>query len=117
MELVDAVHEYLERDVWPVLEGHTAFHMRVTLRVLDALRREFELGAAQDGAQRARLIQVLDQPGTDLDTITLERALVRGLRDGTIDADRADVRDHVRATVREKLLVSNPAYLDDDNDD
>ncbi len=116
-ELVDAVHEYLERDVWPTLVGHTAFHMRVTLKVLDTLGRELELGAAQDTAQRARLVALLDHTSTGTTTgtatETLERELVRGLRDGTIDAERADVRDHVRATVREKLLVSNPTYIDD----
>ncbi|HEY3832001.1 MAG TPA: DUF6285 domain-containing protein [Acidimicrobiia bacterium] len=109
-ELVEAVHEYLEHAVWPELEGHTAFHMRVTLKVLDTLRRELELGPAQDAAQQARLEALL---GHDGDTATLERELARGLRDGSVDDARADVNEHVRATVREKLLVSNPAYLDD----
>ncbi len=115
VELVEAVHEYLEHAVWPQLEGHTAFHMRVTLKVLETLQREFELGPEQDRAQRARLLALLDRtdPGAGVDTVTLERDLVRGLRDGSIDADRTDVRAHVRATVREKLLVSNPTYLDD----
>ena len=110
-ELIEAVHEYLEHAVWPQLEGHTAFHMRVTLKVLETLQREAELGPAQDAAQRARLVALLEHDGGD--TLALERELVRGLRDGMIDAERADVRAHVRATVREKLLVSNPGYLDD----
>ena len=41
----------------------------------------------------------------------LERELAAGIRDGSLD-DRLDaVREHVRATVREKLLVANPGYL------
>jgi hypothetical protein len=112
-ELIEAVHEYLEHAVWPELEGHTAFHMRVTLKVLDTLQREAELGAAQDAAQRARLVALLGIDATDVDTVALERELAHGLRDGTIDADRDDVQAHVHATVREKLLVSNPSYLDD----
>jgi hypothetical protein len=113
-ELIEAVHEYLEHAVWPELEGHTAFHMRVTLKVLETLQREAELGSAQDAAQRSRLLALFDRPAdTDVDTLTLERELARGLRDGTIDADRDDVQAHVHATVREKLLVSNPSYLDD----
>ncbi len=111
-ELLEAVHEFLEGAVWPTLEGHTAFHMRVTLKVLETLQRELELGDAQDDAQHARLVALLG-PGVEGDTLTLERELVRGLRDGAIDAERADVREHVRATVHEKLLVSNPSYLDD----
>ena len=45
--------------------------------------------------------------------VGFERELAHGLRDGDIDPDRDDVRAHVHATVREKLLVSNPSYLDD----
>ena len=112
VELVDAVHEYLEHAVWPELEGHTAFHMRVTLKVLETLRRELELGPAQDAAQHERLVALLGR-GDGRDTAALERELARGLRDGTIDAERAEVRAHVRSTVQEKLLVSNPSYLDD----
>jgi hypothetical protein len=110
-ELIEAVHEYLEHAVWPQLEGHTAFHMRVTLKVLETLQREAELGAAQDAAQRARLVALLGHDGDD--TVALERELAHGLRDGIIDAERDDVRAHVHATVREKLLVGNPSYLDD----
>jgi hypothetical protein len=109
-ELVEAVREYLEHAVWPELEGHTAFHMRVTLKVLETVQRELELGPAQDAAQHARLAALLGHEG---DTATLERELARGLRDGSIDAGRADVNEHVRATVREKLVVSNPSYIDD----
>ncbi len=112
-ELIEAVHEYLERAVWPQLEGHTAFHMRVTLKVLETVQRELRLGTAQDAAQHERLVALFGddaRPGDS--TAALERELVRQLRDGRIDAERADVREHVRETVREKLLVSNPSYLD-----
>ena len=94
-ELIEAVHEYLEHAVWPQLEGHTAFHMRVTLKVLETLQREAELGAAQDVAQHDRLVALFDDGSehidTTADTLALERELARRLRDGRIDTDRADV--------------------------
>ena len=44
----------------------------------------------------------------------IERELAARIRDGSLD-DRLDaVREHVRATVYEKLLVANPGYLSAD---
>ena len=112
IELVEAVHEFLEHDVWPSLEGRAAFHMRVTLNVLDIVRRELELGSGHDAAQRTRLIELLGAAGHgdgDAATVDLERDLVRQIRSDTIDEHAA--LHHIRETVREKLLVSNPKYL------
>jgi len=45
----------------------------------------------------------------------LERELATAIRGGSLDDRLGDVRAHVRATVREKLLIANPGYLPDES--
>jgi hypothetical protein len=110
-ELVAAVREFLERDVMTATEGRVQFHARVAVNALGMVERELILGPALIGAERARAAALL---GHDGDARTLEREIAARIRDGSLD-DRLDaVYAHVRATVREKLLVANPSYLGDD---
>ena len=109
-ELVTAVREFLERDVMAATEGRVQFHTRVAVNVLNIVARELELGAGFAEAERARAAALL---GHDGDADDLERELAAAIRSGTVDDTDADVRAHVRATVREKLLIANPGYLPD----
>ena len=115
IELVDAVREFLADEVGPTLDGRLEFQNRVALNVLAIVARELELGAAQDIAQRARLVALLGHDTVDDtadDTAALEAELAAAIRAGAL-SDRGDeVLAHVRATVREKLLVANPKYLE-----
>jgi Domain of unknown function (DUF6285) len=107
-DLVIAVREFLERDVMAATDGRVQFHTRVAVNVLNIVARELELGDALTAAERERAIRLL---GHDADTDSLERELAAAIRSGAVD-DRSDqVRAHVRATVREKLLIANPGYL------
>ena len=107
-ELVQAVREFLEHDVMAATHGRVQFHTRVAANALGMVERELTSGPASASAERARAAALL---GHDDDARVLERELAARIRDGSLD-DRADaVRDHVRATVREKLLVANPGYL------
>ena len=109
-QLVTAVREFLERDVMPATEGRVHFHTRVAVNVLNTVVRELELGDrfAADEEQRAAALL-----GHDGDADALERELAAAIRSGALD-DRDDaLRAHVRATVREKLLIANPGYLPD----
>ena len=109
-QLVTAVREFLERDVMPATEGRVHFHTRVAVNVLNTVVRELELGDrfAADEEQRAAVLL-----GHDGDADALERELAAAIRSGALD-DRDDaLRAHVRATVREKLLIANPGYLPD----
>jgi hypothetical protein len=95
-ELVQAVREFLERDVMAATEGRVQFHTRVAVNALGMVERELQRGPLADlkDAERAA-----------------ERALATQIRRGALD-DRLDaVRAEIRATVREKLLVANPGYL------
>ncbi|MGZ4795073.1 MAG: phosphotransferase family protein [Acidimicrobiia bacterium] len=107
-ELVEAVREYLERDVMAV-EGRVGFHARVAARVLAMVERELTMGPALHAAARDRLETMI---GTDGTYRELEAELARRIRTGELTAGDDQVLGVVRASVRAKLLVANPAYLD-----
>jgi hypothetical protein len=107
-ELVQAVREFLEHDVMAATEGRVQFHARVAANALGMIERELTDGPSFDDAERARAAALL---GHDGDVRTLEREVAAGIRDGSLDDRLEAVRDHVHATVRDKLLVANPGYL------
>jgi Domain of unknown function (DUF6285) len=107
-ELVAAVREYLERDVMPATEGRVAFHARVSVNVLGMVERELELGGTQDAAEHERLVTLLGRDGTIRE---LTEQLAGDIRAGAMDARWTETVDHVRETVRAKLEVANPGYL------
>ncbi len=107
VELVESVREYLERDVMPG-EGRVAFHARVASRVLAMVERELTIGGGQHHEESARLTGLLGLDGTARE---LSTELARRIRAGELDDRREEVLATVRASVRSKLLVSNPDYL------
>jgi hypothetical protein len=102
-QLVEAVREFLERDVMPATDGQVQFHTRVAINVLRMVERELAL-APEQVAEHARRLRAL---GVDS-----EAALAQAIRDGALDGRRAEVLAAVRDTVRAKLAVANPGYLD-----
>ena len=102
-ELVESVREWLERDVVPGAAPVNRFDARVAANVLAIVERELELGAAQDRRHRDRL----EQLGVDDD-----KALAKGIREGRFDDRLAEVRRLVWESVRDKLAVANPRYVD-----
>jgi hypothetical protein len=108
VELLEAVREFLERDVMPAVEGRVRFHSRVAVNALGMLERELRLGPELDAGERARLATLL---GHDADLIALTAELAGRIRDGSLDDRRDDVVAAVRESVRAKLLVANPDYV------
>ena len=102
-ELVEAVREFLEHDVMDATEGRIQFHTRVAVNVLGMVQREIELGPAQEAAHRERL----DALGFESDA-----ELAAAIRRGDIDDRYDEIKAAVAATVRDKLKVANPKYLD-----
>ena len=101
-ELVEAVREFLERDVMAQTQGALQFHARVAVNALAAVERELRDGPAMAGAHAARLAAF---------GFTSERELADAIRSGDLDDRYDEVAAAVRATVTDKLTIANPKYL------
>lgn len=101
--LLEVVREFLEDDVMGATEGRVAFLARVAGRVLAMVEREILLGPAQESAHREALsrLGVVDDAG-----------LAAAIRSGDMDGRPQEVGRVVRRSVRAKLEVANPAYLE-----
>ena len=110
-ELVDAVREFLERDVMTsdALPGRVSFHARVAANALGMVERELTLGPGLDATEREHLAALLGHGG-ELQELLSE--LAGKIRDGSLDDRRDEVIECVRDTVRAKLVVANPKYLE-----
>lgn len=119
-ELLQAVTHFLDEEVIPNLTGSRQFYSRVAANVLRTVMRELETEEEQLTNEWTRLNELL--PGKERPTT--RQALKKALRERTEElcqriqqgeADtgpyRAQVLAHVRESVREKLLVSNPGWI------
>lgn len=101
IELLEAVREWIDRDVIPSTDGRLRFHARVASNVLAMVEREIDLGDAQAVAHADRLARLGVADDADL------AAAIRGRR---FD-DRADeLRTLLAEMVADKLAVANPSY-------
>jgi len=119
-ELLSAVERWLDEQVVARGEGALRYQGRVAANVIRIVRRELEhedeqlareweglhalLGAVERPAGRAGLREAL---------ATRNEALCARIRAGDADAGafRNAVLSHLRETVRDKLTVTNPAWL------
>jgi hypothetical protein len=102
-ELVEAVREWISGsqvagDIEP-----NPFHARVAANMLAIVERELALGSEQHDAHVARLAQL---------GVRDDRELAAAIRSGQLDDRAAEVRRLVWDSVRAKLAVANPKYLD-----
>lgn len=122
-ELLAAVEHFLDEEVVPNLPGARGFHARVAANVLRIVRREL---AAEEQHLEAEWegLEALLGPGPKphgrqalRDAIRARTAhLCELIRAGEADAGpfRQAVVEHVRRTVRDKLSVSAPDWLERD---
>jgi hypothetical protein len=124
-ELLDAVRHFLEVEVVPRLDGPRKFHARVAANVLAIVERELK---AEDGQLRAEYDRLAKLLASSEPVPSEREPLRKAIREQTkrlgerIAAGEADAGDwrkavlaHARATVREKLEVANPRYLEGDD--
>lgn len=102
-QLVEAVREFVERDVMSATEGRVRFHARVAANVLSMVERELSVGEGQSREHADGLVKL---------GLASEKELADAIRSGRLEERMDDVIAFVRATVEAKLRVANPSYLD-----
>jgi hypothetical protein len=117
-ELLEAVAGYLRDDVMANTTGRTQFHGRVAMNVVEMIRREIatiEDHYAREWDGLDHLLGVDPMPphlaAVRAGLLERNRKLSERIQAGDADAGewRADVLAHLRQTVHDKLVVSNPA--------
>lgn len=103
VQIVEAVREWLENDVMPAVQGRLNFHARVAINMLAMVEREAVLGGQQRVDHEVRLRQI----GAADDAELAQR-----IRDGEFDSSLKDVMAVLKDSIRDKLLVANPKYLE-----
>ena|SRR2546428_1006152 len=121
VELLDSVRHFLETELVPtVSDARLRFRARVAANVLSVAARERALEADLLVAERLRLRELLGKgdaappPVEKLrsEVEELNKDLAQRIRDDQIDSSPGTAAwKHLRATVVEKLLIANPAYL------
>jgi hypothetical protein len=106
-ELIDAVSEFITRDLAPTLTGRLAFHARVAANVLAIVRRELLQGPDADRADAARLAALLGHAGAPA---LLTEELCRRIASGEIASDDPALIEHLWATTLDTLAVDQPGY-------
>jgi hypothetical protein len=101
-ELLEAVREWLDRDVIPATEGRLRFHARVASNVLGIVEREIELGPEQAAKHRARLARL---------GVADDAELAGAIRRREFDDRAEELRVLLTESVLEKLAVANPRYI------
>ena len=101
-ELVEAVREWIERDVLTSAAGHLRFHSRVAVNVLSMVERELLLGGPQALAHEERLAALGLRSDSDLAAL---------IRSGNAAHRRAEIGVVLFESVVDKLRVANPKYL------
>src|SRR5438105_3922879 len=118
-ELLEAVTHFLSTEVVPTVnDPRMKFRALVAANVLTIVTRELELSDALTQAEWQRLDALMgyDAPGENLaeEIEVMTRAVCARIRQGQADegAFHDAVLAHVEQTVREKLRVANPKYLE-----
>ena len=120
-ELLQAVTHFLDEEVVPNLTGSRQFYGRVAANVLRTVIRELEHEDEHLAAEWERLNMLLSKEERPATREELKRAIRRRteelcqrIQQGEADTGpyRAQVLAHVRESVREKLKVSNPGWIE-----
>jgi hypothetical protein len=106
-ELIKAVADFLRNDIAPVISGHNAFKLRVSINALDLVTRQLALEQGSDAAEAERLSPLLNIQAT---LTELNRALADRIAKGEIDLQTPGLAEHLWQTTMDKLAVDQPNY-------
>ena len=119
-ELLTAVTRLLDQEIVPNLSGSRQFYSRVAANVLRIVMRELEHGEDQAAAEWQRLDGLLSAAERPARRTAVREAiwqrtgeLCARIRDGDADTGpyRAKVLTHLKRTVHDKLVISNPKWI------
>jgi len=102
VELLEAVREWMEKDLLGGIEPRLQFHTRVAMNVLDIVSREIALGADQLESHD----ELLASFGVKSDA-----ELSQQIRNGDHDTSLLEVLERLRPVIEDKVRVANPKYL------
>jgi uncharacterized protein DUF6285 len=106
-ELIRAVADFLRDDIAPVISGHDAFKLRVSINALDLVTRQLTLEQASDSAEKTRLEELLHRQGS---LGELNRMLADRIAKGEVDLKTPGLTEHLWQTTMDKLAVDQPNY-------
>ena len=106
-ELIKAVADFLRNDIAPVISGHDAFKLRVSINALDLVTRQLTLEQASDSMEKARLEELLGRQGS---LGELNRMLAERIAKGEVDLQTPGLTGHLWQTTMDKLAVDQPSY-------
>jgi hypothetical protein len=106
--LLTAATKYMESELMPSLDGYHRFKVRVTVNVLNTIRRELEMRETQAKAEHKRLVAIL---GHDGDVETLSRELSERIRRGDFSLEDQRLRAHIKQSLSDALSIANPKWL------
>lgn len=105
--LLSAAARYLEQELMPTLSGYHRFQARVTVNVLNLIRRELDMLKAHESEERVRLTTVVGHDGAvDL----LNDELCDLIRTDRIDLQEPTLRAHIRQSLADALAINNPKW-------
>ena len=107
-ELIKAVADFLRNDIAPVISGHNAFKLRVSLNALDLVTRQLTLQAGGEATEAERLASLLALQGP---LGELNRALAERIASAKVDLQTPGLADHLWQTTLDKLAVDQPSYV------
>src|SRR5258708_31612556 len=106
-ELINAVADFLRNDIAPMISGHSAFNLRVSINALDLVTRQLALENRSDAAEATRLSQLLGMQGS---LTELNRTLADRIANCELDLQTPGLADHLWQTTMDKLAVDQPNY-------
>lgn len=109
--LLDAIASFLMADVAPKLEADKAlqFRMLIAANLATVVAGELRTHSTRLSAERARLQKLLGSTSQDLEA--MNRQLAASLRKNALSPEELSaVLDHLLATARETLEVTNPRF-------
>jgi hypothetical protein len=106
-ELIKAVADFLRGDIAPLINGHEAFKLRVSINALELVTRQLALQQDSDAAEADRLSRLLAMQSS---LHELNRALADRIAKGEVDLQTSGLADHLWQTTLEKLAVDQPNY-------